>query len=366
MAVEKSQISISDYLSLEKIEEKGRGFAASEPLKGGQIILQESPILVFSAFPLRCQKLQEVASSNTTAYCSHCYRCMVSEGLTCPTCCDSTPNDIIFCNSKCQSLALTTTHTPWVCDALGRLRHCSLLLEHQPEERQVQARYLVAAYNLAMISPRAFESLLSLHGDGKKIDIEIATFLHSIITTLSFPEGFAPLTIEMTASLLDKESCNSFSLMEPYSQGGGRSTRAYGLYKNASFFNHDCLPNACRFDYLDSSPNNDKNTDIIIRLIHDVPQGKEICLSYFRVGLSYGERKKRLIDYFGFECFCDRCKVESSRQDEGDDSRCAYFFAKFVCERKDCGGTLAPLLPSNGNQFNVMECNFCGMSKNNI
>lgn len=395
LPMEESQSAISTMLRLAEIEGKGRGLVASQPLKGGQIVLRDSPILAYSAFPLK-QHQQEIASSYSR-YCAHCYRCIGSTPtMTCPSC--SHPKDAIFCSPKCQSFALNSTHSPWVCRALGYLRNCSLLVDHHPDERHVQARFLVTAYNLAMVSPTAFQTLVSLDGSGGRgaeRDADSAFFLHSIFSSLPFPEGLAPPSLEMTAALLAKDRCNAFGLMEPFSKHGGesRSVRAYAIYPNASFFNHDCLPNACRFDYLDTAT--DGNTDMIIRMIHAVPEGREISLSYFPVNLSYSERQKRLLDDYGFACLCDRCKVEanwSHEDDEGgedesmeeeddniagsegenndvehegdnDDFPHAYFFVKFVCERESCGGTLAPLPPSDGNPPDIMECNVCGNLK---
>ncbi|KAH9330188.1 hypothetical protein KI387_002296, partial [Taxus chinensis] len=51
---------------------------------------------------------------------------------------------------------------------------------------------------------------------------------------------------ELTASLLSKDKQNAFGLMAPVQQGGERQVRAYAIYAQASFFNHDCLPNACK------------------------------------------------------------------------------------------------------------------------
>lgn len=393
MVMAESQAVLSDALRLVEIEGRGRGLVASQPLKGGQVVLRDSPILTYSAFPLNRRQPQEGGSS-CSRYCAQCYRCLVvgATTLTCPSC--SHPEDGVFCSSKCQSLALSSTHTPWVCQALSHLRNCPLLADRQPDECQVQARYLVAAYNLAMVSSPAFQTLLSLDGGGAQggeREADVALFLHSIISSLPFPEGLSPPSLEMTLALLAKDRCNAFGLMEPFSEHKERSVRAYAIYPNASFFNHDCLPNACRFDYLDAATNG--NNDMIIRMIHDVPQGREICLSYFPVNVSYSERQRRLLEDYGFSCLCDRCKVEAQwsheddggeedeamdeeeeegenmvgsegeendvKQGEGDFPH-AYFFVKFVCERENCGGTLAPLPPSNGSPSDVMECNACG------
>lgn len=185
---------------------------------------------------------------------------------------------------------------------------------------------------------------------------------------------------------------NAFGLMEPFrpEDAGQRKVRAYGIYPNASFFNHDCLPNACRFDYVDAA--GERNTEIVVRAIHEIPAGREVCLSYFPVNWSYAVRQQRLLEDYGFRCVCDRCEVEKNwkdDEDEGDDEGMegmeqegeeggmegdsggegedadfphAYFFIRYVCERENCGGTLAPLPPSpQGPPSHVMECNACGL-----
>ena len=203
--------------------------------------------------------------------------------------------------------------------------------------------------------------------------------------------------------MLAKDKLNAFGLMEPCSlhNSGQRSVRAYGIYPNASFFNHDCLPNACRFDYVDTAP--DHNTDIVVRMIHDVPQGREICLSYFPVNENYASRQRRLMEDYGFSCHCDRCNVEanwSDHENDNDDDEDlvqeeeeeeeeeemmdednhdqmesskgqgdtdfphAYFFVRYMCDRENCWGTLAPLPPKDdGTASNIMECNVCGNLK---
>ncbi|KFK40321.1 hypothetical protein AALP_AA3G359600 [Arabis alpina] len=116
--------------------------------------------------------------------------------------------------------------------------------------------------------------------------------------------------------------------------------------------------------------------DIVTRMIHDVPEGREI---------------------YGFRCECDRCKVESSwsegeeeyevmeqleedeeeeMEEEEKEEGCgkgvddeasfphAYFFVRYMCEKENCFGTLAPLPPkSNDDVSRVIECNVYGSFK---
>uniref|UniRef100_A0A6V7QU00 SET domain-containing protein n=1 Tax=Ananas comosus var. bracteatus TaxID=296719 RepID=A0A6V7QU00_ANACO len=205
---------------------------------------------------------------------------------------------------------------------------------------------------------------------------------------------------DLTAALLARDKTNAFALMEPSAAPAPtRGVRAYGIYPDAAFFNHDCLPNACRFDYVDGP--GDRNADLTVRALHEIPQGREVCISYFPANWSYKERQSRLLEDYGFRCECDRCRVESQwkendcdqdddedggeeetmeegegaeedgeemeAEEEGEDEDGdgdfphAYFFVRFLCDRENCGGTLAPLPPSaDGTLSNVLECNVCG------
>ncbi|OVA11950.1 SET domain [Macleaya cordata] len=382
----------NQLLKITEIEGRGRALVASQPLKAGQVLLRDSPLLLYTAVALK--------NGDPSNFCTNCFRKLLlhddaarSKVLKCPNC----SYHALFCSPNCQSIALSTSHTPWVCQALNCIRYSRSLLD---PDAQIQAIFLISAYNLAVVSPSSFQLLLSLQGESPAIPNPQTLALHSFISSLSPPQSFAGFGFspELTAALLAKDKQNAFGLMDPIQENNNnseRSVRAYGIYPKASFFNHDCLPNACRFDYVDTAEDN--NTDIIIRAIHDIQEGREICLSYFPVNWSYKDRQRRLMDDYGFTCDCDRCKVEANWKDDNDDNMesdddddeqmmaggsddqeeeedveggggdnedfpHAYFFVKYVCERENCGGTLAPLPPSpEGTPSNVLECNVCGL-----
>ncbi|KAK4395269.1 Histone-lysine N-methyltransferase ASHR2 [Sesamum angolense] len=325
-------------IKMVEIENRGRALVSCRPLKAGEIVLKDSPIVLYSAFPLP-------AAGN---YCSHCFRTISPHSST-AVCCPHCSTASLFCSPECQSVALATSHTPFVCQALTRLRAAdSPVLQHH-HDRHVQARFLIAAYNLAMVSPSVFR-----------------LFFH-------FKFGFS---VELTSALLAKDKLNAFGLMEPFDQDKER------------------------FDYVDSA-SDFSNTDIVVRVIHDLPVGREICLSYFPVNLKYSERQQRLKEDYGFTCDCDRCNVEANWSDneeegegeidqededmdedadddmgadlettecgmakENDDFPHAYFFMRYMCSRDNCGGTLAPLPPVDARPSTVMECNVCGNLSN--
>ncbi|KAK4252658.1 hypothetical protein QN277_014403 [Acacia crassicarpa] len=345
----------SSLLKLDQIQGKGRGLIAAQNLKAGQIVLTESPIILYSTFPL--------FSDSSSSYCDHCFRSISS--FSCPSC-----SRHRFCSQKCLSLALKSSHSSWVCQALSHLRDSGSELLRQSDELQVQACFVVAVYNLSLISPSSVQILLSLMGTPDEAIVKASSFLHSLISSLCPPQDHQ-LSAELTAQLMAKDRLNSFCLMEPYyPDGPQRSIKAYAIYPTATFFNHDCLPNACRFDYVeDGVPGDEHNTDIVFRMIEDVAEGGEVCISYFRINRDYSTRKRILMEDYGFVCGCERCKIEANWVvDDGDQSSSDFphewFLKKYVCEKKNCSGTLAPLPPKDDDEpSDVLECNFCGNLK---
>jgi SET and MYND domain-containing protein len=346
----------TSLLKMENIPNKGRGLIAAQDLKAGQIILTESPLLLYSASPLFIP--------TPSPYCHHCFRTLQpSQTFPCPSC-----SNYNFCSQKCLSIALNSSHSPWTCQTLSHLQNPTSPLLEKPFELQVQARFIVAAYNLAIHTPSIIQIILSLHGDPNDhySIVDNAKFLHSLISPFC-PPNMNNLSAELAAKLIAKERLNSFCLMEPYSsKGPQRSIKAYVIYHKATFFNHDCIPNACRFDYVENGePGDEHNTDIVIRLIKDVSVGSEICISYFRINKDYLTRKRILMEDYGFTCACDRCKIEANWNDGENNSDLPHviFLSKFVCDKENCAGTLAPLPPKDGEKSNVLECNFCGNLK---
>ncbi|XP_042408542.1 histone-lysine N-methyltransferase ASHR2-like [Zingiber officinale] len=367
--------SVELLVKLAEIPGRGRALLSTRHIKPGEVLLSDSPLLLYPA-------------SASSSFCSRCFRSLPSSSSTsssapvrCRSHCSSSPAAASFCSARCLA-----SHSPFLCLALS---HFPISL---PPELLSPALFLLAAYDLSITAPSDFHRLISLHGTTTS-DVDAPT-LHSLLTSI-LPSPPAAFSLELTAALLAKDKANAFGLMEPF-DGGDRRVRAYGIYPNASFFNHDCLPNACRFDYVDQAREN--NTDIVVRAIHDIPVGREVCLSYFPVTWRYLERQTRLMEDYGFRCECDRCVVEKDWSDDDDEDGeekededeegmeeedeamenmdttgedgedgnfpHAYFFVRYVCDRENCGGTLAPLPPTaDGSPSNLMECNVCGMLK---
>ncbi|TQD78193.1 hypothetical protein C1H46_036265 [Malus baccata] len=218
-----------ESLRVTEIEGRGRGLVAAQPLRGGQIVLRDFPILLYSALSLIAPSPQP--------YCQHCFKTLQkpqpqAQPQVCPLC-----SHHVFCGPNCLSTALSSSHSPWACYALRLLRDSPSPLSGQPLERQVQASFLIAAYNLAAVSPSDFQILLSLQGQPHDLadadTTAAARFLPSLISTLCAPHPVflkQPFTVELSAALLAKDKLNAFGLMEPFTELSQRASRAYAIY----------------------------------------------------------------------------------------------------------------------------------------
>lgn len=128
--------------------------------------------------------------------------------------------------------------------------------------------------------------------------------------------------------------------MAPPGPDGERRLRGGGIYPHCSLINHECIPNAARFDFFDSpaaaaapaagpgapscsssgsgggsgtggSSGYPSNAMVSIRAIHDLPAGTEVVQSYFPLNWDLEERQLQAQQVYGFHCSCPRCLTES-------------------------------------------------------
>ncbi|KAL6843152.1 hypothetical protein ACP4OV_026865 [Aristida adscensionis] len=370
-----------DPLRVADLPGRGRGLVAARNVREGEVLLSESPILLYPA-----------TLASLSSYCSACFRSLSPSAAACPSC-----RAAAFCSPACAA----ASHPRLLCAALSN--GAALAAAAPAEAVQEPLLFLLSAYSLPEPSLRALLSLCSAPPPPPGAQDPAA--LHAAVAATApphlLPPGFSP---DLTAALLAKDRGNSFAVMEPYRPGMSLEllkARAYAVYQRASLLNHDCLPNACHFDYPDRP--GPGNTDIVVRALHDITEGREVCISYFAANWRYADRQRRLLEDYGFRCECDRCQVESRWKDDDDDDNGdgdeddtmeeeeaeedgddgaddgmeqedgnagadgdddfphAYFFVRYLCDNEGCWGMLAPLPPlPNGELSHVFECNLCG------
>ncbi|KAJ1704003.1 hypothetical protein LUZ63_003782 [Rhynchospora breviuscula] len=328
--------------------DQGRSLVAAGLIKPGQVVLVDTPPVLYPS-----------SLASLPLFCSHCFRVLPSQPFPCPSC-----HVARFCSPKCLSLS----HPHLLCHALPSLISGN---DTWPDD----LLFLLSAYSLPSSS---LLQLLSLHSNSRYPD-EQMPFIHSQLSSF-IPPNLVPMHFspETTSSLLSKKKTNCFLLINPMDQKFGRGphglggARALGFYLWASMINHDCLPNVCLFDNIDD-PTRENNTDLIFRALHEIKEGSEICRSYVVLSREYRERHSLLIEYYGFKCKCDRCKIESKwfenegEYAEGEEEMVERegnfphwdLLMRYTCK---CGGTLAPLPPyPDGSVSDIIECNWCGV-----
>jgi hypothetical protein len=119
--------------------------------------------------------------------------------------------------------------------------------------------------NLLHRNPSLIPSISSLHSGPE-----------SSAKTTMMVDGQAVLDTYRIDQIVSK---NGFGLRpHPAAPSAGDRLTNCGLFHVASYFNHSCLPNACRSNIGEL---------MIIRAARPIKKGEEICLSYGKQGSSY-------------------------------------------------------------------------------
>ncbi|KAL4525951.1 hypothetical protein Ndes2437B_g07227 [Nannochloris sp. 'desiccata'] len=336
-------------------------------------------------------------------------------GVSSPVACPSCPT-ARFCSQQCAAAAVTdpASHCHLVCrclsacnaaglsddeqSTLGYLfRSCSLLFASQAGDQSAMAK-------LAQIETLATYAIETAAQFRSETHLLRARELHGrVLHVLALiGRNSTPISLDFITRLLEKESVNSYGILAPLLPGAeneaDRRLRGSGLYPLASRVNHECLPNAARFDDFDrtelsSSTAPGSNTALSLRALHALPAGEEVTQSYFPLTWSFLQRQERCREQYGFICRCPRCKEEATWPPEeqgaeteedvvlvremsstvitnsmidipnGDNNDVAdagyihVFLFKYVCPREGCGGTMAPM---SQHQSYALQCNVCG------
>lgn len=79
---------------------------------------------------------------------------------------------------------------------------------------------------------------------------------------------------------------------------------------NGSIFNHSCNPNIIFGKSIGKSPENNKSSKMNFITIRDINKGEELQNCYINIFESTKERKKKLLNQYGFNCECDKCDTK--------------------------------------------------------
>jgi len=146
---------------------------------------------------------------------------------------------------------------------------------------------------------------------------ELSDHVHAYLHLLALvPVFLLPhVTAEACLELAKRDSHNSFGIRSL--DDGGDEFFGFGVWPEASFFNHSCAPNVAKrrigraWEFLADT---------------DVADGGELCISYLggeEREMNLQERQTRLSDVWGFTCACAKCFEESGEVQVDCDERSA-------------------------------------------
>ena len=142
--------------------------------------------------------------------------------------------------------------------------------------------------------------------ENASLEAHIGAYLH-LLTLL--PESLIPhLRADVCHQLISRASHNAFSI-RPTSDGEQSGEfMGYGVWPEASFFNHSCQPNVSK---------ERKGRLWSFYTSRDVEVGEELCITYLggdEKDFDLRGRRARLLEEWGFLCRCRACREEVERE----------------------------------------------------
>ncbi|KCV67856.1 hypothetical protein H696_05585 [Fonticula alba] len=161
----------------------------------------------------------------------------------------------------------------------------------------------------------------------------IVVFLRKVL-----PASFIDDTDDEVLEVLCRAECNSFGFWDD-----GEELYSYGVFPDASYFNHSCAPNAYKFT---------RGRDVFFRALRTIEEGEEVNISYILISDAFENRQKYLSEYYCFQCGCPRCKLGPLPIDQ-DEFRLRFWHGL-------CDGFLFRCEASPTNP-RAIYCSKCGM-----
>ena len=166
----------------------------------------------------------------------------------------------------------------------------------------VLLRRSTAWHRLLMLNP----SMDKLYRSRAALECMLTSYLQ-LLAVLP-PSLLEHTTREPLEAIIARDIGNSFGIWSICEPEESPEMLGYGIWPEASFFNHSCAANVSR---------RRQGRQWIFEMSEDVPEGSELCISYIRgeeESLQFNERQERLKSGWGFVCGCSKCDYEATQR----------------------------------------------------
>jgi hypothetical protein len=361
-------------LELRELPGRGLGAVAARAAAPGEVLLAERPLLLYP---------HAAAAAAVCAYCLRELALLPAPPAPCPSCAGAAA----FCDARCAAAAAADpgSHCRAAC-ALLAAADASGLDAELATGMQFLCRAAALAATAAGGDAAAAARLAALRALAPRgaaapaaataAAAADAAALHARLAAAAAAAGAAacPLSAPDAAALLERDAVNGYGFHLRFDPGAGaaaapssspgasaaaapaeRRPRGAGLFAAAARVNHECLPNAARFDDLDfpfsssypftstcgffegggAADGVDSGGAVVVpsaaaaaalaaaappgaaaglrlRALHALPAGAEATAAYFPLDLPLAARRARCAELYGFACACPRCRLEAA------------------------------------------------------
>jgi len=311
---------------------EGRRVVANRQILAGECVAKEESTLMYPS-PSRRHEV--------------CYRCLSRADVTlCETCGMSAS-----CSKRCAD-----EHTEGECSALACLAQVG---PDGPTEAEMEDAWIVC--KASKLSEEEWEQVMGLctSPGGASAHEGKLERLGPVLERLGMEKRACSL-------LLSKEAANGIALT------GSAEEEPIGsalMARIVSKFNHSCLPNCERIDWVGANASDEKGSvSVEMRAVDNLDEGQELTISYFPINSPLDERRKKLANEYGFHCSCKRCEVEERARDsglseEGDREwkELEVWLLARLCDGASCRGMLYPI--EVGYPLARVRCSLCGKER---
>jgi SET and MYND domain-containing protein len=334
-----NNLQLNGYpLEVRKTKVKGRCFLSNRDINEGELILQSNP---YAFVP---------DSSNINSVCTFCLKPNISEPLKCDSCAN-----VSYCTLSCKSndfLIHKLECEFWdsfLSQGLSSLSSCSDLfytLDYIRLLIRCICRKKIESENPHHFSDGfLFENLRDLHlGKFGKLRQKEFRIVADILSEFAKTLGIHEFTLDDFFDFVCKEECNSFGIYTYEKKG--RIPLGLGLYFNAVFFNHSCIPNVVH---------STKGPVEYFYALRSIKKGEELTISYISLKENTVCRMEKLREYFLFSCDCARCINEN-------DPEVQEMLKDYNCKDINCNGFYIPEMYNDVNHV-IWKCEACKKSK---
>jgi hypothetical protein len=235
--------------------------------------------------------------------------------VPCPGC-----YQVWYCNSYCQERD-APLHVPYECRALAALDvQWAREYYHYCDDLITDVRLLLRAMHRRKVDEEMRLSMATAEGSERGPEELSFDTLYSVLISnktaygpevldslrgvVQFANWLAPDEAQVDEELLldiyCKHRVNMFGIW-----GDQGECLGYGVYPQASLFNHSCWPNTTFY----------RNPETEIPFmefvsVYPIESESEVCISYIDINTDLATRRHTLLDKYFFHCTCERCTYQ--------------------------------------------------------